>query len=51
MNEMGERQEEGVELRRVEAFAEVLAGCDDDESLPRRAVLDLLDDRGAGALS
>ena len=36
---------------RVEAFAEVLAGRDDDELLPGRAVLDLLDDRGAGALA
>ena len=41
----GERQEEGVELRRIEAFAEVLAGRDNGELLPGWAVLGLLDDR------
>jgi hypothetical protein len=44
-----EGEEEGVELWAVEAFAEVLAGRDDDEFVCGRAVLDLLDDRGAGA--
>jgi hypothetical protein len=44
-----EGEEEGVELWAVEAFAEVLAGCDDDEFACGGAVLDLLDDRGAGA--
>jgi len=39
----GEGEEKGVELREVEAFAQVLAGGDDDERLVGWRVLDLVE--------
>jgi hypothetical protein len=39
----GEGEEEGVELRAVEAFAKVLAGGDDDERIAAGRVLDLVE--------
>jgi hypothetical protein len=47
----GEGEEERVELRAVEALAELLAGCDDDERFVRWRVLDLVEQGGAGAPS
>jgi hypothetical protein len=46
-----EGEEEGVELRGVEPFAEVPAGRDDHQWLVGSAGLDLLDDRDAGTLA
>src|SRR6266550_3148213 len=47
----GEGEEEGVELRAVEALAEVLPGRDDDEWFGSGCVLDLVEQGGACALA
>ena len=47
----GEGEEEGVELRAVEALAEILAGGDDDERLACWRVLDLVEQGSAYAFS